>query len=241
MDVKVVPAVLPTSRDDLERQLSELSGVTDEVQLNIVDGKFASPATWPYVLQVHDLEHLIAQHRMLPGWGIFRFEIELQVKQPEDVIGAWIAVGATRLTIHIDSIGVPDRILRDLEVQYGHDKDFAPDLLSVGFALGVDTDFNVVEPYIDRLDYVQFMGVSRLGKHGEPFESKVVDRIKEFRKKHPSVGVQVDGGVSRATAPALLSAGVSRLVVGSDLWRAEDKLVRYQEIKMLAEQYGIYE
>lgn len=237
----IVPAVLPTSREDLERQLADLSTFANVVQINVVDGKFASPATWPYLLNSHDLSKMVEERRMLPQWGHFRFEIDIQAARPEDVIGAWIGVGATRLTVHAESVTNMEKFLRDLEVHYGHDKDFAPDLLSIGLAIGVETDLALIEPYVDRLDYVQFMGVARLGKHGEPFESKVVERIKEFRKRHPSMPIQADGGVSRATAPALLAAGVSRLVVGSDLWRAEDRAERYGELLALIEQYGIYE
>ena len=241
MDVTVVPAIFPGSREDLDRQLRQLLGFADVVQINVVDGKFANPASWPYLLQSHDLSHMVLKHEMLPQWGQFRFEIDLMAKDVDETIGQWIGVGASRLTIHAESIRDTEKLLRNLEVHYGHDKDFAPDLLSVGFSIGVETDLTLVEPFVDRLDYVQFNGVARLGKHGEPFDARVIERIKNFKKKYPSMPIQADGGVSRATAPALLSAGVSRLVVGSDLWAADDRKARYEELTALSGQYGIYE
>lgn len=241
MGVTIVPAVLASSREDLERQLSELLAITDVVQINVADGKFARPATWPYAGGTHDLSHMVANKEMLPHWGHFRYEIDLMVSDPEAVIGQWIAVGASRLTIHVEKAAQFDAVLHDLSTKYGHDKDFASDLLSVGLSVGIEANLSFLDRYVDRLDYVQFMGVVRLGRHGEPFDKRVVDRIKEFRKKHPNIPIQVDGGVSRATAPALLDAGVSRLVVGSDLWRAENKAERYGELTALIEQYGIYE
>jgi len=241
MGVTIVPAILATSREDLERQLGELLGIANVVQINVVDGKYASPATWPYTGGTHDLSHMVADKQMLPHWGRFRYEIDLVVSDPLSVIGQWITVGASRLTIHPSTAGMLDTVLHDLAVKYGHDKDFASDLLSVGVSVGIEADFSFLDRYVERLDYVQFLGVSRMGKHGEPFDKRVVDRIRECRKKHPSIPVQVDGGVSRATAPALLDVGVSGLVVGSDLWRAENRGERYRELSALVEQYGIYE
>jgi len=240
MGVSIVPAIYANSKQDVEQQLSQLTGFADTVQINVVDGKFAAPASWPYALNSHDLSHMVANKEMLPYWGRFRFEVDI-LADPEEVVGHWIAVGASRLTLHVGSTKNLEKVMRELEVHYGHDKDFASDLLSVGLSLGIDTDPKVIEHFIDRIDYVQFMGVARIGKHGEPFDKRVIERIKEFRKAHPLMPIQADSGVSRATAPALLQAGVSRLVVGSDLWRAENRAGRYQELKGLIEQYGIYE
>lgn len=240
MDVSIVPAIYANSKQDLGEQLSKLTGFADTVQLNVVDGKFASPASWPYAINSHDLARMAANKEMLPFWGRFRFEVDI-LADPEDVVGAWIAVGASRLTLHVGSTRNLEKVMRDLEVHYGHDKDFASDLLSVGLSLGIDTDPKAIEEFVDRIDYVQFMGVARIGKHGEPFDKRVLERIREFRKLHPTMPIQADSGVSRATAPALLSAGVSRLIVGSDLWRAENRAERYGELKSLIEQYGIWE
>lgn len=241
MGVHIVPAVLPASREDLERQLQELSGITDSIQLNVVDGKYIGPATWPYSSGRFDLSHMAVAGEMLPQLDEFRYEIDLLVSDAEDVVGQWISVGASRITIHVESTKYLPKILEELARTYGHDKDFVPDMLAIGLGLSVETDIGVVDQYLESIDYVSFLGVARPGKQGEPFDPSVLDRIKAFRKKHPSVAVQVDGGVSRATAPALLDLGVSRLVVGSDLWRAEDRKERYGELVNLIECYGIYE
>ena len=44
----IVPAILPKSLEDLEQKLTVLSGVATSVQIDVVDGKFVSPASWPY-------------------------------------------------------------------------------------------------------------------------------------------------------------------------------------------------
>ena len=53
--------------------------------------------------------------------------------------------------------------------------------------------------------------------------------------------IQVDGGVSLESAPVLLQAGVSRLVVGSALWRAPDFNKALQAFNELTQTHGFYE
>lgn len=233
----IIPAILPSSRDDLENKLERLHGLAGAVQIDLVDGRYASPASWPYT------EHGESKTRedFLPYLGHFSFEFDLMVENPGLVAGGWIDHGVNRITLHADGMRDLPSVIEKLQVTYGHDKGFAPDLLSLGLAIGVETDISLIEPYLDQADYVQFMGIRTIGRQGEPFDNRIVRKIIAFRRAHPDTPVQVDGGVNLSTAPVLLEAGVSRLVIGSGLWKAPDlakELAKYQE---LAEEYGIYE
>ncbi|HEX8591575.1 MAG TPA: hypothetical protein VF696_02405 [Candidatus Paceibacterota bacterium] len=231
----IIPAILPTSREDLDARLLRLNGVTDEVQIDIVDGRFVTPASWPYTpgtgLSVDD---------PLPELGSFRFEVDLMVEEPEKVIGMWIAAGAVRITVHAEASRRLSQIIDDFQRTYGHDKGFTPNLLSLGIAINAATDMSLVEPFLDRCDYVQFMGIARIGKQGEPFDSRVLPKIQAFHRKYPNIPIQIDGGVSQQTAPGLLRAGASRLVVGSALWRAPNLKEELQSLEDLTHSYGLY-
>ncbi len=238
----IVPAVIPASRQDLEDKLARLSGLCEEVQIDIVDGVYAGPASWPYTKDAKDEPaRMLENGEMLPYAGSFRFEIDLMSRDPESVAGTWIALGATRLTVHAESTPYLGQFLRDTRAKYGHEKDFAEGFLSLGIAIGAQTDLSLVEPYLDRIDYVQFMGIETIGHQGEPFSASVLPRIAAFRKQHPGMQITVDGGVSGANAAALLAAGVSRLVVGSAIWKAPDPAQALRELTKLTETHGIYE
>lgn len=237
----IIPAIIPTSLDDLKEKLSRLEGICDEVQIDIVDGIFAKPSSWPYTKDSKELSKLLARGEMLPGLGSFRCEIDLMSADPETEAGAWIELGAARLTVHAESTRYIGRFLKSVSTTYGSEKGFAPDLLSIGLAIGADTDVALIEPFLDQADYVQFMGIRTIGHQGEPFDARVISRIKAFRKAHPGVPVQVDGGVSLQTAPDLLAAGVSRLVVGSALWKSPDLGQTFRAFSVLANEHGIYE
>ncbi|HYF28921.1 MAG TPA: HisA/HisF-related TIM barrel protein [Candidatus Paceibacterota bacterium] len=233
----IIPAILPTSREDLESKLARLDGLVGAVQVDIVDGRYASPASWPYTERGGEA----AREDFLPYLGHFHFEFDLMVENPGLVAGAWIDHGVNRLTLHADHTRDLGAVIEKLQVTYGHDKGFAPDLLSLGLAVGVETDLALIEPHLDRADYVQFMGIRTIGHQGEPFDNRVVRRIVAFRKAHSDMPIQVDGGVNLHTAPVLLDAGVSRLIVGSDLWKAPSLTDELAKFEALAEEYGIYE
>lgn len=232
----IIPAILPSSRADLESKLARLDGLAGSVQVDIVDGRYASPASWPYAGQGEE-----SNEEFLPYLGRFQFEFDLMVENPGLVAGAWIDHGVNRLTLHADHTRDLAAVLEKLKITYGHDKGFAPDLLSLGLAIGVETELALIEPYLDRIDYVQFMGIRTVGRQGEPFDNRIVRKIVAFRKAHPDTPVQVDGGVNLVTAPVLLDAGVSRLVIGSGLWKATSLEEEFAKYAALAEEYGIYE
>ncbi|MFZ1987889.1 MAG: hypothetical protein WAV21_02560 [Minisyncoccia bacterium] len=240
----VVPAILPSSRLDLEEKLQRLSGLTDFVQIDVVDGRFATPPTWPYSEGVEGANTFLSEAEngtTLPGWGEFKFDIDLMVSDPDRVMGGWISEGASRITVHAESSHFLSKAVDEIEMHYGHGKDFAVDLLSFGLALNIGTDLALIEPFISHIEYVQFMGIRAIGRQGEPFDMHVLERVKTFRKKHPDIQIQVDGGVSLVTAPPLLDAGVDRLVVGSALWKAPDLKAELEKFNALTEQYGLYE
>ena len=236
----IVPAIIPTSRQDLEDKLEKLTGLCEEIQVDIVDGQFASPASWPYAKDPAEPSRMLAEGELLPRCGEFKYEIDLMSSDPESVTGMWIGLGATRMTIHAESTRYLPRFLENTRSLYGHDKDFAPGLLSFGLSIGIETDLALIEPYLDKVEYVQFMGIKSIGKQGQAFDPRVVARVAMFHRRYPKIPVQVDGGVSKENAPKLLEAGVSRLVIGSDIWHAEDPAEELRLLNELTERHGIY-
>ena len=236
----IIPAILPSSREDLDAKLAQLAGITDEVQIDIVDGRFAAPASWPFDGGKQDAQALpLIEHAFARSGGMLA-EMDLMVETPEAEIGPWVQAGANRITVHAESARRLPQLIADFQARYGHDRGFAPGLLSFGLAINIASDLSLIEPYLDACDYVQFMGIRTIGRQGEPFDRGILARIAAFRKKHPDTPIQVDGGVSLDTAPELLAAGVSRLIVGSALWRAPDLRAEFAKFTELTERYGLY-
>lgn len=235
----IVPAILPQNRQELESKLLLMAGVAHDVQIDCVDGKFVGPETWPF-LKGRWMNDLFTND-VLPHADSFTFEVDLMVENPGEIAGKWIDAGATRIVFHATSSPKVLDDIRNIQVRYGHEKNFASGLLSLGLALSSRADLAMLPKFLPYVDFVQFMGIERIGVQGQPFDRRLVEKLRQFRSLYPDVPVQVDGGVSKESAPDLLALGVSRLIVGSALWKCPDPRLAFEELTKLRTQYGRYE
>ncbi|MDE1919720.1 MAG: hypothetical protein KGH56_03450 [Patescibacteria group bacterium] len=229
----VVPAVLPASQKDLEEKLSLFARIpsVSRVQIDVVDGRFASPASWPFSAP-GELERRCAEGGMLPSLDRIAYEMDLMCLDAERAAGAWLTLGATRLTFHAESPTDLPRMLASARTQYG-------DFISFGLALNIASDLALLEPHLDKIDYVQFMGIARIGRQGQPFDKRVFEKIRVFRKRYPDIPVQVDGGVTLESAKSLLALGVSNVVVGSGILKAKDPATAFAQFEALESPFGV--
>jgi ribulose-phosphate 3-epimerase len=229
----IVPAVLPSSRKDLEEKLAiftRIPGVS-RIQIDVVDRHFAPIVSWPYS-NPRELQTLIDQNQMLPALDRIEYEIDfmcLDVKRSAD---AWLKLGVTRLTFHAESAIDLPRLIMSSRDRYG-------DIVSFGLAINITSNLSLLQPCLKEIQYVQFMGIASIGTQGQLFDRRVFEKVREFHAHHPEVPMQVDGGVSLENAKQLLALGVSNLVVGSGILRANDPAAAFAELEALESSYGV--
>lgn len=234
----VVPAVLPTSREDLEQKLALLAPtLVDRIQIDVVDGRFAAPASWPYNAAPSSEEADI-HGKMLPELHHIEYEIDLMCLDAYQAASFWLARGASRLTFHAESVINLSRLIASAHKNYGCGP-ASCGVISIGLALNIESSLSLIEPYLKQIDYVQFMGIARIGRQGQPFDRRVCTAIRNFRLRYPHIPVQVDGGVSRDTVRDLVSLGVSNIVVGSSILRAADPSAAIAELEAFQSPYGV--
>lgn len=225
MDIEIIPAVMPESLEELREKAALLRGVVKTVQVDVMDGKFVSSLDWP--MQPQDKEgflKIIEGTDALPFWKELDYEADLMIHNPEESISEWVNAGFHRIIIHIESTTKAVQIF---------DEWSGP--VEMGIALNVDTPNDVLFPLLDegKVKFVQFMGIAQIGYQGQPFDERVIHKITSLRKLYPSVIISVDGAVNSDTIPRLVSAGVSRLAMGSAFWKYEDLKVGMGEIQKL--------
>lgn len=232
----IVPAILPSSYEDITEKLLLLKEEAKAVQIDIVDGIFIGPASWPYQdVSAEDVQEMSLQIPSLPASDQIEYEMDLMVSNPGSTIAAWIAAGARSITIHAESTDTLPDLMNWIHDTYGmgYGAFSGKEQPHIGIALNLDTDINLIEPLLSQIQYVQFMGIATIGRQGEPFDNRVLDRVRTFAAAHPKVRIHVDGGVSLETAPALIEAGVDRLIVGSALWKSHDVLATLKKLSAL--------
>ncbi|MBL7045942.1 MAG: hypothetical protein ISR99_02845 [Parcubacteria group bacterium] len=214
--IEIIPAIMPSSFDDLTEKISKLVGVVETAQIDLMDGKFVNSVSWPY----KEGDSIPA---LIPNANEIDFEIDLMVESPTDVAGVWARAGAKRLVPHLESLKNPKEELMKMR----HSG------VELGVAINIDTQNNELEEVMDLVDFVQFMGIARIGYQGEVFDERTIEKIISFRSKYPEIIISVDGGVNLESAPALIDAGANRLVSGSLIWKSGNIKETVESLKNL--------
>ncbi|HEY4502659.1 MAG TPA: hypothetical protein VJH21_02400 [Candidatus Paceibacterota bacterium] len=213
--VEIIPAVIPKSYSNLVNTLGRIGHFVSVIQIDVTDGLFVSDKSWPYIEENDSMFlALVRKESELPFFGTMSYEVDLMVEEPEHEIGAWVSMGISRIIVHIESTKNVSSIIRYLaESDVEH--------VSLGLAVNTSTNVAELEPFIDAIDFVQCMGIDRIGKQGEQADPRVLEQLKKLRALHPSLILSVDGGVRFENARALVDAGANRLVSGSLILESE--------------------
>ncbi len=169
------------------------------VQIDITDGKFVPTET---VINLEDLKYFTEKANV---------EFHLMINRPEKVIGEWVRLGPKRIIVHIEAVEDMDELLnvcREKNVEFG-------------LALNPETPNVMIEPWINAINLILFLGVYP-GKGGQEFIPEVLKKIKSLRQNFPNVRIEVDGGVRTANIEELKKAGVDVFVIGSGILKSPD-------------------
>lgn len=220
--VEIIPAIMPENLSDLREKVARVKGFVPLAQFDVMDGKFVPNKSWPYTPSgTREFQDFVRQGG-LPYWDEIEYEIDLMVAHPEVVVDDWISLGVRRIIIHIESAKDIGSIISSAEERLSYESGEGYCLTELGLALGTETPNETLEPYIHDIDFVQLMGIGRIGYQGQSFDRRVLGKIRELLHAHPHLIISVDGGVSMETAPALVRAGATRLVSGSAIFKSTD-------------------
>lgn len=225
-NIEIIPAIMPRSYEDLVEKVGLFAGVVPFVQLDIMDGKFVPDRTWPYPLDRNpDFAQIVDQEKGMPAWEDVNFEVDLMISNPEVMVPKWLSAGAGRIIVHVESMS-------DFEVI----REAVPaGLIELGLAINTSTPLSALDPFLDRIDFVQCMGIARIGFQGEAFDERVLEHVRALRAAHPNLPISIDGSVNFETARRLVDAGATRLVSGSAILKSDDIAFAIDELKNLVQ------
>ncbi len=214
--VEIIPAILPKNLSEIGEKLGQLSGLALSIQIDFVDGVYAPNTTWPYT---DEGVIKIPSEFTFPHWDEFNFEADLMISDPLRDLDQIIHMGFSRIVVH------PTDDIDSVVTLISRAKDAA---LEVGLAIHIDTPVSYIEQVYEKtrssdspIDYFQCMGIAHVGFQGQTFDEDVLNQIAYLKQAYPGVLIAVDGAVNRESAPKLISAGVSRLIVGSALFTGD--------------------
>lgn len=215
---EVTPAVLADGFSELNEKLARFVNVTNLVQIDICDGKFVPSVSWPMGRNdERSVQAILEEEEGLPYWEHLDYEFDLMVINAHKQFEFFARLGAKKIIFHIEAETEKDfkEFLESLDPYF-------KDNIEIGIAINTTTDITKLEPFINCIDFVQCMGIERIGFQGEPFDERVLEQIKNLKAKYPELKISVDGSVNENTAPLMVEAGADRLVIGSSLMHSYD-------------------
>jgi ribulose-phosphate 3-epimerase len=209
----ILPAVIPHTEAELRATLARLS-FARAIQIDVVDGSFAAPASWPYDPSGSPMDIADA---LTP----FDVEVDLMAYRPIEAAYEWHRAGVNRFVFHIETLENAS-MLASFKAETG---------VVVGCSLSNDTPLSALQSFHDTADFIQLMGIAHIGVQHEPFDERVLTRIHEVKQQYPSVSITVDGSVNQDTIMQLRDAGADRFAVGSAILTASDPEAAYRELQ----------
>ena len=199
--VKIAPSILSADFGRLGEQVAEAErGGADYVHVDIMDGHFVPNITMgPLVVSA------------IRRWTSLPLDVHMMIAAPERYIDEFVDAGADIITVHVEACTHLHRVVHQIRERGA----------KAGAALNPATPPAAVEEVLADLDQVLVMTVNP-GFGGQAFIHGVVDKIRRVRARLDARGLpadlEVDGGISAATAKTAVDAGARVLVAGSAVY-----------------------
>jgi ribulose-phosphate 3-epimerase len=210
MAIEIIPAVLEHSVEDVRAQLERLSATGGVVQIDLVGKNFLSG------------------EEALPLWEEFDFECDVMLANPAVEVGSLVALGCSRIVVHANGSTAHEALT---SLQHLRGGTFATE---VGVAIGSTDTPLTLQPFEGLYDYVQVMGIEVIGAQGQPFDARAIELVRALHEVHPSLPIQVDGGVDASNIRTLVDAGAARLVCGHAIFKEADAAGALEVLRRIA-------
>jgi ribulose-phosphate 3-epimerase len=171
----------------------------DWVHVDVMDGHFVPNITFgPRLVEC------------IRPWTEKVLDVHLMISPCDPYLEAFAQAGADVITVHAEA---GPHLDRSLQVIRGLGK-------KAGVSLNPSTPESAIEYVLDKVDLILVMSVNP-GFGGQAFIPAMVEKVQRVSRMIAGRGIdlEVDGGVTPETAPALVAAGANVLVAGSAVFK----------------------
>lgn len=219
--IEIIPAILPKNYEDMKNKIALVRGIVPIVQIDICDGIYVPSKSWPFTTgggNDDNFQKILREQEGMPFWEDIDFELDLMVADAVSNFDIYTKLSPKRIIFHLEAVGDLEEFKHFVE---GMDV-YIRDAIQIGVAINIATPIEKIFPLINYVDFVQCMGIDKIGYQGQEFDEKDLEHVKILKEKYPDLIISVDGGVDFETAPELIEAGATRLVAGSVIFKSEN-------------------
>ncbi len=203
--ITIAPSLLAADFGRLREEVAAIEAAgADWLHLDVMDGHFAPNISFgPVVLAA------LRKYTELP------FDVHLMIEPVDPYIQAFADAGADHISFHPEACAHPHRSLQLIR-SLGK---------KAGLVLNPGTPPESIAWMLDLTDIVLVMSVNP-GFGGQQFLPSQLPKIAALRgmidASGRAIALAVDGGITPATAPAVLQAGADTLIAGTAVFGAPD-------------------
>lgn len=202
---KLAPSILSADFSCLGEETERIRrGGADLIHVDVMDGHF-----------VPNISFGAAVMKSLLGKTDIPFDVHLMIEDPDKYIDDFVTENTEYITVHAEACTHINRTLQHIKSKG----------VKAGVALNPGTPLSVLDYVLEDADMILVMSVNP-GFGGQKFIPSVLRKASELVKlreeRNLDFEIEIDGGVNLDNLKQITDAGVSIVVAGSSVFKADD-------------------
>ena len=210
--VIVAPSILAADFSRLGDEIHRVEAAgADWIHCDIMDGHFVDNISFgPEIV------------RIVRGLTSLPFDVHLMIEHADHYVPRFVKAGANSITVHAEP-EAKHHVAKTLQqIRDGGCR--------AGLTLNPETSFDLVEPFLDKIDLLLVMTVHP-GFGGQPFRTDQMQKVKRARSLNSKIDIEVDGGINADTARLSIENGANVLVAGTSIFHSKDYAMAIRELR----------
>ena len=202
---KLAPSILSADFSCLGEETESIRrGEADLIHVDVMDGHF-----------VPNISFGAAVMKSLLGKTDIPFDVHLMIEDPDKYIDDFVTENTEYITVHAEACTHINRTLQHIKSKG----------VKAGVALNPGTPLSVLDYVLEDADMILVMSVNP-GFGGQKFIPSVLRKASELVKlreeRNLDFEIEIDGGANLDNLKQITDAGVSIVVAGSSVFKADD-------------------